>query len=225
MGQNGTQGHQGPQGPIGTGNQGFQGPQGPGNQGFQGPQGPTGPTGSGTQGPQGPAGAGASASIYQMLMPEEGQYPASSFPQFNIQQGASITVSELLYDQTQDEYAFFKRRAVVYGGGNVTCDFDWYSLSGNTTGNVLWGAQIAAITPGDAQSVETKTFDQQSTAVGTANGTARGLVRTTVVITHLDSLANDDDFWLRLGRIGSSNLDTLVGDAACVMVTISYARA
>lgn len=121
---------------------------------------------------------------------------------------------------TTIERIFFKFRAINYASGNITVDIDWYSRSGSTSGNVKWDASIAAVTPGDAVSMEAKTFATANTVTTTVNGTAKGLTRSTITISNLDSLAIDDFVQLNIDR--DPNSDTMVGDAICRLVTVTY---
>jgi len=85
-----------------------------------------------------------------------------------------------------------------YGSGNLTLNLVWYASGGQTTGNVRWDSQIMAITPGDAQSLETDAFATATNTTTTVNGTARGPTKTQVTISNLDSLAEEDCVRLKL---------------------------
>ncbi|MCZ2076465.1 MAG: hypothetical protein LC130_15875, partial [Bryobacterales bacterium] len=93
-----------------------------------------------------------------ILAPEEAQFLASAFPQYVKNNGTNFPVSGLAFDAAADEAAFWKFRAVDYTSGNLTLDLFWYADTA-TSGNIVWDAQIAAITPEtDTQDVETKAF-------------------------------------------------------------------
>lgn len=128
---------------------------------------------------------------------------------------------------TNDGYAFtsggskalyFKLGADLYGTGNITLGLQWMSRSGSTTGNVQWVAALAAITPGDPQSIETKAFATSQNATTTVNSTAKGDTLTSISIVNLDSVSAGDVVWIKLTR----GTDTMVGDAVLIKPTVSY---
>lgn len=109
--------------------------------------------------------------------------------------------------------------AELYGNsGNWTLDIHWYSRSSSTSGNVTWSIQLAAITPGDAQSVETKAFATAQTVNTTVNATAKGLTLSSATITNLDSVNAGDSVWLKITRTDTS----MVGDAILSRLSASY---
>lgn len=83
---------------------------------------------------------------------------------------------------------------------------------------------IAAITPGtDTTNVETKAFATAQTAstdLGSAD--AQKLVKTTVTISNLDSVAAGDEVWLKVTRLVSDVADDLTGDAILTSIRLSY---
>src|ERR1700759_4996257 len=89
---------------------------------------------------------------------------------------------------TTKQYLNFVFRASNYASGNLTVDIDFWMTGTATTGNVKWEAAIGCITPGDAQGVTTDTFATATNATTTVSGTAKGLVRSTITVSNLDSL-------------------------------------
>lgn len=151
---------------------------------------------------------------FATLIPELVKIDGTNFPNFGP-----------AYDAATDEQMCSERiYAANYGASNpnVTVIFDWYSRSGSTTGAVVWGASLSVLTPGDAQSMETDAWATENTATTTVNATAKGMTRTTVTVTNLDSLTANDSFLVRLRRIGSNGSDTMAGDAVLVGVTVTY---
>ncbi|MEV0584093.1 hypothetical protein [Nonomuraea sp. NPDC050310] len=165
------------------------------------------------------------ATVRQYLAPEEAQYLASAFPQFVKTNGTNFPVSGLAYDATTAENAFWKWEPTAYGSGNITCEVVWYADTSTTsTHGVTWQAAIAAITPGtDTTNVETKAFvtaQQASTDLGSAD--AQKLLKTTITISNLDSIAAGDEVWLRITRVVADANDDLTGDAILTSVRLSY---
>lgn len=165
------------------------------------------------------------ATVRQILAPEEAQFLSSAFPQFVKANGTNFPVAGLAYDASTDEAAFWKLRAMAYGSGNLTLNLAWYADTAST-GNVVWEAQIAAITPNtDTQDVETKAFATlnyvQDTHLGT---TGQRLHECTITISNLDSLAAGDVVWLRIARDanGTNATDDMAGDAILTLSELTY---
>jgi hypothetical protein len=163
------------------------------------------------------------ATVRQDLFPEEAQYLGSSFAAFDRELGTNFPVGRLLYDKDADEAAFWHLDAVDYASGNLTIEIDWYSTSA-TSGVVRWEAALAAITPEtDTQDASTKAFATAQTVDDTHLGTtAKRIMRASISLSNLDSVADADEAWLRIRRIGSNAADTLANDAALTLVRVSY---
>lgn len=162
------------------------------------------------------------ATVYQQLDVGAAQLLASAFPAM-VKNGTNFPVAALAYDAAAAESAYWELRAVSYGSGNVTVGLDWYADTA-TSGDVIWGAQLAAVTPDtDSQDVETKAFATANTVTDTHLGTVgQRLHRALVTVSNLDSLAANDVVWVRIYRDAAAGGDTLTGDACLVGVTVSY---
>jgi len=165
------------------------------------------------------------ATVRQVISPDEAHFPTTNLPAFTRVSGTNFPVASLAYDATTDESAFWKLKAVNYGSGNITLTISWYADTASTA-NVVWEAQIAAITPDtDTQDVETKAFATlnfvQDTHLGT---TGQRLHQCSITISNLDSIAANDIFWLRLARDANSTnaTDDMAGDAMFLMGELSY---
>lgn len=163
--------------------------------------------------------------VQQYLQPEEAVVLSANFARYTKADGTSFAVSGLAYtgSGTTAQEAYWKWSPINYGSGGLTVDIIWYAASG-TSGDVAWGAGVAAITPTtDSQDVQTKAFDdtllQSTSHLGT---TARRLHKTTVSLASgdLDGMAIGDECWLRVLR--SPAVDTLAADAILTSVRISY---
>lgn len=161
--------------------------------------------------------------VYQHLIPESAVYLATVFPEYKNIAGTNIPVTSLAYDAAADEAAFWRTRAINYGSGNLTVDIQWYADTASS-GDVVWGVAIAAITPDtDSQDIETDALATENTVTDTHLGTTgQRLHRAVVTVSNLDSLAKDDDVAVRIRRVGSSGSDTMTGDALLVSATVSY---
>lgn len=165
------------------------------------------------------------ANVVLELDPAAAQFLAANFPAFVKNNGTNFPVTALAYDASAatDEAAFWSFRAVNYASGNLTVDIDWYADTA-TSGDVIWDVQIAAITPNtDSQDIETDGLATANSVTDTHLGTTgQRLHRATVTVSNLDSLAADDDVWMRIARDGNNASDTLAGDALIVKVAVTY---
>lgn len=166
--------------------------------------------------------------ITQILLPEEAQFLASGFPALTKTNGTNYPVSGLAYDAASDEAAFWKFHAINYGSGNLTLDINWYADTASS-GNVVWEAQIAAITPNsDTQDIETDGLATlnfvQDTHLGT---TGQRLHSCTITISNLDSIAAGDQVALRIARDANNTnaTDDMAGDAILTLAVLSYTSA
>jgi hypothetical protein len=163
------------------------------------------------------------ATVVQQFDVGAAQFLATSAPALVKTNGTNFPVWGLAYDAAAAENAYWMTRAVTYGSGNVTVDLDWYADTA-TSGVVRWGVQIAAVTPDtDTQDIETKALATAQTADDTHLGTTgQRLHRAVVTVSNLDSLAANDDVWVKVYRDAANVADTLAGDAILVGVTVSY---
>jgi hypothetical protein len=135
--------------------------------------------------------------------------------------GTNFQVEGLAFDSAANECAYYPIRLGGYGSGNITFDIDWIADTG-TSGAVVFGVSIGAITPGDNVDLTTDALDTEATTSKNHDGTtARRPHRTTVVVSALDSAAADDIVHFRLKRLSAGN--GLSGDAIVTgMIKVSY---
>jgi hypothetical protein len=162
------------------------------------------------------------ANVVQQFAPDAAQFLSTSFPALT-KGGTNFPAMGLAFDATAAENAFWMFRAINYASGNLTLNLDWYAATASS-GDVVWSAAIAAITPdADTQDVETKAFATANTVTDTHLGTTgKRLHRCTITITNLDSLAAEDDVWLKIFRDAANGADTMTGDAVLAGATVSY---
>jgi hypothetical protein len=89
---------------------------------------------------------------------------------------------------------------------------------------VIWGIQIAAITPDtDNQDVATKALATAQVVTDTHLGTtAKRIMTCQLTISNLDSLALNDVLWIAIYRDAAAGGDTMVGDALFIEARIEY---
>ena len=162
--------------------------------------------------------------VVQQLDPAAAQFLSTAYPAA-VKNGTNFPVFGLAFDATTDESAFWLIRAVNYASGNLTLAIDWYADTASS-GNVVWEAQLAAITPdSDSQDVETKSLATLNFVSDTHLGTTGQRVhRATITVSNLDSLAAEDLLFIRIARDanGTNGTDDLAGDAILVLATVSY---
>lgn len=162
------------------------------------------------------------ATVRQQLDPEGAQFLSSSFPALT-KNGSNFPVVGLAFDAASDEAAFWRFTADSYGSGNLTVDIGWYADTASS-GDVVWAVQIAAITPDtDSQDVETKSLATANTVTDSHLGTTGQRVhRASVTVSNLDSIAANDEVWIRVARDADNASDTMTGDAILIGARVSY---
>jgi hypothetical protein len=162
------------------------------------------------------------ATVRQHLDPGSAQFLTTAFPAL-VRNGTNFPAVGLAYDAAADEAAYWQIHAISYGSGNVTAKIQWYADTASS-GDVIWGVQLAAITPNtDTQDVETKSLATANTATDTHLGTTgQRLHEIDVTVSNLDSLANGDALWVKVYRDADAAGDTMTGDAILTSVVVSY---
>jgi len=165
------------------------------------------------------------ATVTHTLFPEGAQFLTSNFPAYLRNAGTNFPVSGLAYDASTDEAAFWKFIATSYGSGNLSINLYWYADTASSA-NVVWEAQISAITPNtDTQDVETDGLATLNFVQDTHLGTTGQRVHScTITMSNLDSIAAGDLCHLRIARDanGTSATDDMTGDAILLLATIAY---
>lgn len=165
------------------------------------------------------------ATVKQQLSPRAFIPASTNGAAFKVVAGTNFPVLSLAFDGgSTDETVYTTFRAASYGSGNLTLKLNWYADTASS-GDVVWGAAIAAITPDtDSQDVETKSFATANTVTDSHLGTTGQRLHTcTIVISNLDSLAADDLVALQIYRDASdTGTDTMTGDACLLWAELSY---
>jgi len=148
---------------------------------------------------------------------------ASSGPQFVARAGTNFPVPSLAFDASAEETCYLSLPILDYGSGNLTLKVFWYADTASS-GDVIWGAAIAAITPNtDSQDIETKAFATAQTATDSHLGTTGQRVHTVdITISNLDSLAAGDWVAMKFYRDADAAGDTMGGDAHFLGAVLTY---
>lgn len=151
--------------------------------------------------------------------------PTSNHPTKDVITGSNFPVRCLDFDAATDETTYYVFNALSYGSGNITVRVQWYADTGSS-GNVVWGAALAAITPNtDTTDIETKAFGTVATVQDTHLGTTnQRLHEAEITISSLDSVASGDWCVLKLYRDadGTAATDDMSGDACLVGLVLEW---
>lgn len=148
---------------------------------------------------------------------------SSALPEWKHILGSNGPVVGWAFDAATLEQIYFQIPLLAYGSGNLTLRYVWYADTASS-GAVIWGAQIAAITSNtDTQDVETKAYATAQTVTDTHLGTTgQRMHDIDLTISNLDSAAANDLIFLRVYRDAAAGGDTMAGDAILTMLTLSY---
>jgi hypothetical protein len=163
------------------------------------------------------------ATVKISLHPRAAIPASSNGAQHKVVDGTNFPVPSLAFDASTEESVFFTFRAASYGSGNLTLTLNWYADTASS-GDVVFGAAIAAITPNtDSQDIETKAFATAQTVTDSHIGTTgQRLHECAITISNLDSIAANDWVVLKLYRVAADAGDTMTGDALVTMAELSY---
>lgn len=163
------------------------------------------------------------ATVYQQIDPRSFTPNATTGPGWMVSLGTNFPVSSLAFDAVATETAYTQLQLLTYGSGNLTLTLNWYADTASS-GDVVWGAAIACITPDtDTQDIETKAFATATTTTDTHLGTTgQRLHQCAITISNLDSAASGDWVALKLYRDAAAGGDTMTGDALLVSAVLSY---
>ena len=154
--------------------------------------------------------------------PKSAIVSSSAIPELVNIIGTNGPVMGYAFDAASREDIYFSIPLLLYGSGNITANYHWYSRSGSTTGAVVWGARIAANVPGGATSMEAKNWATTQTTTTTVNSNAKGLTSTAITISNLDSIAVTNTMWLNVYRDAAAGGDTMAGDAILLTIFLQY---
>ena len=161
---------------------------------------------------------------YKHFLAGEATYPTSNGAELKEIAGTNFPIQCLAFDAATQESAFLEFIADNYSSGNLTLDLIWEADTAGS-GDVVFGGQIAAITPNtDTQDLETKAFATANTVTDSHLGTTnQRLHMATITISNLDSIAAGDYVKVKIYRDAAAGGDTMAGDCNVLMARISYA--
>ena len=149
--------------------------------------------------------------------PNSAEFPSSAFPQLTqINQRPALA-----FDAATDETAYWTDVAPQGLTGTITV-LIYYAMASATSGNIIWQAQLEAVTDGDATDLDSTTsFDTANSSATTAvPGTAGYIDVVSITMTNADSLAAGDYYRLSVNRDANNASDTASGDAYVLAVEL-----
>jgi hypothetical protein len=149
--------------------------------------------------------------------------PSVTMPEFKLG-GTNINVASYSFDAAGTEgVQFLIPYAPAYGSGNITAKLLWFGDSA-TSGDVVWGVAIAALTPEtDSTDIETDSWATENTVTDSHLGTtAHRLHTASVTVSNLDSITTGDYLAVRVQRLGADGSDTMTGDAQLVGIVLEW---
>lgn len=163
------------------------------------------------------------ATTKQAFSPRDALYPATNYASHKNVQGTNFPVESLSFATDIEQAVYFQFPVVAYGSGNITVRIQWYADTA-TTGGVVFGCSLAAITPNtDTQDVETDAFATETTGSDTHLGTTgQRLHEMTVTVSNLDGVASGDTAWLKLARKVANASDTMAGFCFVTGIQVEY---
>ena len=144
--------------------------------------------------------------------------PATVAAAFGTRVGGSTPAEQVPYwafDAAADEYLDFYCRLQGYAGGGLTFTLTWMAATA-TTGGVLWalGIRRSADDAEDLDTSQTYDYNEVRDVAASVSGENSYFNITFTSGADMDSLADGEDFILRLRRRGSDNTSTTGDDMA-----------
>lgn len=149
---------------------------------------------------------------------------SNAAPQFTRRAGTETAPKKFYvtadYDASTNEHLWFTFQIPQNYASGGTVRLHWQANA--TSGNVVWGARIGAVTPADADTFTEHAEAAATTATTAANATeARRLVETTITPAS-DSMAAGDTIALLIYRDAANGSDTTSVDAELVSASFDY---
>jgi hypothetical protein len=146
-------------------------------------------------------------------------------PQYSLRKGSETAPAKHIvtadFDASTAEHLWWAYTMPQNYSSGPIVRIQW--MANATTGSVVWGAQIGAVTPADADTPIEHVLATATTATTATNTTeARRLNETTITLANLDSLAAGDLFLLHVYRDAANGSDTCTVDAEVIAFSLDY---
>lgn len=146
-------------------------------------------------------------------------------PQFNRRMGSEANPKKSYvtadFDASTDEHLWFTFTMPQNYASAPIVRLQW--MANATTGSVVWGARLGAVTPADTDTPIEHAAAAATTATTATNTTeANRLNVTTITLGNLDSVAAGDLVSLLVYRDADNGSDGVSVDAALIAASIDY---
>lgn len=133
---------------------------------------------------------------------------------------------KLLFDDSQTESCLWQFRLPDNYASDPILTLT-YAMASATSGKIDLEADIMAVSDGDAQDINSASFDTINEIVGgtTVPGTAGNIDQIDIILTNNDSIQAEDLVIIRLHRDHDDADDTATGDVEILTATLKYTGA
>ena len=125
------------------------------------------------------------------------------------------------FNSTTDSFLYWDFRMPNDYGSGLTAKVQ-YKMQTATSGSIVLGVALMAVTPGDAQSVDADSMGTVNSATDTVPGTVKYLDEVSIILTNTDSLVAGDFVVIYLMRDADNVSDTAKGDVNVVAFSLEY---
>lgn len=142
--------------------------------------------------------------------PNSAEFPSATFPQLTQINQRPV----LAFDAATSEAAYWTDVAAQGLTGTLSLIISFVMASA-TSGNVVWRAQIEAVSDGDTVNLASATsFDTANSSGAVAVPGTAGLVKQcTITLTNADAIVSADYYRISIDRDAANASDTATGDA------------
>lgn len=124
------------------------------------------------------------------------------------------------FDAATDEHLWWHIQVPQNYSSGGTLRLHW--MANATTGSAVWGAQIGAVTPSDADTPLEHAQAAATTATTATNTTEARRLNETTIAPSMDSAAAGDSLFILVYRDANNGSDSLSVDAELLSVSLDY---
>lgn len=153
-----------------------------------------------------------------ILLPIPGNFDATNPPGL----GFFNSKPRLLFDDAVDEIVHWTLRMPANYASTPVLKLQ-YAMTSATTNEVIVACQIMAVSDGDAQAIDSDSYDAVNTsAAKTVPGTVGYLDEISLALTNNDSMAAGDWTALKFSRDANNAGDDAAGDMELIAASLEY---
>ena len=128
---------------------------------------------------------------------------------------------QLRFDADTDEICYFVfRMPPSYLGSPIL--HAQYKMKSATSGNVVLGCEVMAVTPNASEDVDSDSYDTINTVTDTVPGSAGDLAEASITIANDDSMAGSDYVAIKIRRDADNGADDATGDLELTNLSLEY---